>query len=360
MKILKSLFSVVLVILLVFSCSGCLHKQNEIAVEIADSKFSAAIYSYALVTADSEARTKVDEQLKSEGTDTTVTEVDYYAQKIDGTNYVAWVENRAIEILSEFAAYEKLFNEAGLTIGADEKANIDSTAQYYYNYYGAAYAANGVGYDTYRYAIIYSTYGDMYFEHLYGQDGEKAVAQDEILKTFNDSYRVAFVLQTDITDMDEEKVNAAKSDLEHYKTHLLKGESIVDIYNEFNGLTEETAETTGNAPAKESKEVVSIVADPDVDANYGVDFWDEIKDIAVKDVKIVEAEENGQKYIRLFYIVDTSEDKTYLEEMDLSLRWNLKQEEYVDYISNYAKDLTVKKHKYAMSEFKVKKIQSGY
>ena len=360
MKTLKSLLSIMLVLLLMFSFTGCLHKQNEIAVEIADSKFSAAIYSYALMTADGEARTKVDEQLKEAGTDTTVTEVDYYAQKIEDTDYVTWVENRAIDILAEFAAYEKLFKEAGLSINGEELSNIDYTAQYYYNYYGAAYAANGVGYDTYRYALIYSTYGDMYFEHLYGKEGEKAVPAEDIKKSFNDSYRVALILQKDVTEMDETKLAEEKADMEHYKEHLLKGESIVDIYNEFNGLTEEAAAATGNAPAKEEKEVVSVIADPDVDASYGVDFWKDIKDIAAKDVKILEAEENGSKYIRLIYIVDSEKDTTYLDEMDLSLRWNLKQDEYTKYITDYAKALSVKKHKYAMSEFKVKKIQSGY
>lgn len=359
MKTFKSLLSVILVLLLMFSFTGCLHKQNEIAVEIANSKFSAAIYSYALMTADGEARTKVDEQLKEAGTDTTITEVNYYSQKIDDTDYVTWVENRAIDILAEFAAYEKLFNEAGLTINSEKLGEIDYTAQYYYNYYGADYAANGVGYDTYRYAFIYSNYGDMYFEYLYGKDGEKAIPAEEIRKTFNDSYRVALVLQTDITQMDEEAVKEAKADMEHYKSHLLKGESIVDIYNEFNGLTEESAETTGYSPAKEAKEVVSIIADPEVDASYGVDFWADVKDIAAKDVKILEKEENGSKYLRLFYIVDTKNDTTYLDEMDLSLRWNLKQDEYTDYIVEYAKGLDVIKHKYAMSEFKVKKIKTA-
>ena len=360
MKILKSLLSVMLILALVFSCTGCLHKQNEIALEVGDSKFSAAIYSYALMTADSEARTKIDEKLTAEGTDTSITEVDYYSHKVEDTDYVTWVENRAVDILKEFAAYEKLFKEAGLSISSEELGNIDYTAQYYYNYYGAAYAANGVGYDTYRYAIIYSTYGDMYFEHLYGKEGEKAVKQEDIVKSFNDSYRVALVLQTDVTEMDEAALEKAKADMEHYKEHLLKGESIVDIYNEFNGLTEESAATTGYSPAKEAKEVVSIFADPEVDESYGVDFWADVKDIAVNDVKVLEAEENGYKYLRLFYIVDYEKDTSYLEEMDLSIRWNLKSEEYTQFITEYIKNMTAKKHKYVMSEFKVKKIQSGY
>ncbi len=360
MKTLKSLLSVMLVLLLMFSCTGCLHKQNEIAVEIADSKFSAAIYSYALMTADGEARTKVDEQLTAAGTDTTITAVDYYSQKIDDTDYVTWVENRAVEILAEFAAYEKLFKEAGLSINGEELSNIDYNAQYYYSYYGGIYDANGVGYDTYRYALIYSNYGDMYFEHLYGKEGEKAVPAEDIKKSFDESYRVALVLQTDITNLDETALAEAKDQMEHYKSHLLKGESIVEVYNEFNNLTEENAATTGYYPAKEAKEVVSVVADPEVDSNYGVDFWNDIKDIAAKDVKVIESEENGSKYIRLFYMVDAGADNTYLDEMDLSLRWNLKQDEYTKYITEYAKTLAVKKHKYVMSEFKVKEIVTEY
>lgn len=359
MKTFKSLLSVVLVFLLMLTFTGCFHKQNEIAVEVGDVKFTSAMYSYVLLNADTEARTKVDEQLAEAGTDTATQAVDYYAQKIDDIDFVTWVENRAIEMLSEYAAYETFFKEAGLTLDDESKSNIESYAEYYFPYYQEIYEANGVSIETYSKMLAYDVYADKHFTYLYGKDGSRAIAQEDISKAFSESYRKVLILQTDITQMEEADVTKTKADFEHYKEHLKDGESVVEVYNEFNGLTEETAQNGTGTPAKEEKEVVSVIADPEFDSSYGVEFWADAKDIAVNDAAILEAEENGSKYLRLVYVVDVEDDTAYLEEMDASIRWALKSDEYTKEAVDYAKGMTVVKHKYALSAFKVKDIYYG-
>ncbi len=359
MKKFKSLLAVILVLLLMFSFTGCIHKQNEIAVEVGNTKFTAAQYSYALLMADSEAQSLVDEQLKEAGTDTSVTAVDYYAQKIEDTDYVTWVENRAIEMLSEYAAYEQHFTEAGLTLDDEAKSEIESYAEYYYPYYQAVYEANGIAKETYIKMLTYDIYADEYFTYLYGKEGSKEIPAEDVNKAFSESYRIALVLQTDVTEMEEADLNNAKADLEHYKEHLEKGESIVDVYNEFNGLSEETAET-GNSPAEDEADVVSILADPEFDSGYGIDFWTDVKDITAGKAQILEAEQDGTSYLRLVYIVEIAEDDTsYVEQMDANIRWVLKNEEFKADISAFASGMNVVKNKYAMSAFKVKDIDYG-
>lgn len=356
----KSLLSVMLVLLLMFSFTGCLHKQNEIAVEVGNTKFTAAQYSYALLMADSEAQSLVSEQLTEEGTDLSVTEVDYYAQQIDGVDYVTWVENRAVELLAEYAAYEQLFTEAGLTLSDETKANNESYAEYYYSYYQAIYDANGIGEETYAKMVTYDSYANDYFNHLYGKEGSKAIASEDINKAFSESYRVVLILQTDVTEMEEADLADAKADLEHYKEHLLEGGSVVDAYNEFNGLTEETAAAGTGTPAEEEMDVVSILADPEFDTSYGVDFWDDVKDIKAGDAAILEAEEDSASYLRLVYVLEIAEDDaSYVDEMDATIRWTLKGEEFEADISAHAAGMTVVKHKYAMNAFKVKDINYG-
>lgn len=359
MKTVKSLLAVMLVLLLMFSFTGCLHKQNEIAVEIGGVKFTAAQYSYALLMADSEAQEKVSEQLSEEGIDPTVTEVDIYSRKIGDVNYVTWVENRAIELLGEYAAYQLLFTDAKLSLSADAISQNTEYADYYYSYYQGLYEANGIGKETYAKMVTFDSYANEYFNYLYGKEGTKAVSAEEINKSFTDSYRVVLILQTDVTQKDEAAAKEAKDSLNHYKEHLEKGESIVDVYNEFNGLGEESA-AAGNAPAEKELDVVSIVSDPEVDESYGVDFWADVVKIEAGKSEILEAEENGSKYVRLVYVVEIKEgDTSYVDQMDASIRWNLKGEDFEKEISDYAKGLTVVKHEYAMSAFKVKKINYG-
>lgn len=363
MKMMKRIISVLLVLLMVFSFTAC-HKQNEVAITIGGIKFTSAMYSYALLSADGEARTIVDENLaaekeESESTETTTEAVDYFAQKIDDKAFEQWVEDRAIELLSEWAACELLCKENNLTLDEETIAEADSYAQYYYSYYGAVYSANGIGEETYKKMMYYDSYLSEYFDFLYGKEGSKAVPEEDVKNSFNSSYRVALILQTDISQMDEAAAADAKAKLEDYQTKLKDGMSVVDAYNEFNGLTEESAATTGYAPAKEVKECANVIADPEADESYGVDFWADIKDMAAGENKILDVEQNGSKYVCLVQIIDSQSETSFLEEMDSSIRWNLKNEEYTADIATYAKTLSVKKNKYAMNAFKVKDINYG-
>ena len=99
MKNLKRVLAMLLVAVLLFSFAGC-HKKDEIAVTVGDVKFTSAYYMCALMSADGEAKTKVDEKLaeKEDSDSTSTEEVDYYSQKIDGKKYEEWVEERATEI----------------------------------------------------------------------------------------------------------------------------------------------------------------------------------------------------------------------------------------------------------------------
>lgn len=354
MKMLKSLISLLLVLLLMFSFTGCIHKQNEIAVEVGNTKFTAAQYSYALLMADSEAQGLVSDQLSEEGIDPYVTEVDIYARKIDNVDYVTWVENRAVELLSEYAAYVKLFTDNKLQLSSEV---MEENKNYVSSYYSNFFSENGISKETFEKMVAFSSYGNEYFYFLYGKEGTKAVSSEDIKKNFNDSYRVTLILQKDVTDAKDEQLTADKENMEHIKKDLEKGDSVVDVYNEFNGLTEETEKAGTGTPAEKEEDVISVIADPDFDVNYGVTFWKDVKDIKAGEAKIMDVEENGKKYIRLIYVLEIAEDNTtYIDELDAAIRWNLKEEDYDKEIDEVVKGLNVVKHKYAMSAFKVKKI----
>ncbi|MEE0947063.1 MAG: hypothetical protein U0M42_09610 [Acutalibacteraceae bacterium] len=362
MKMVKKFFALLLVLVMVFSFTAC-HKKNEIAVTIGGIEFTSAMYSYALLCADGEARTLVDENIaaqETESTASTTEEVDYYAQTIDEKSFVKWVEDRAIELLSEWAAYQKLCDENNITLDEDALSEAESYAQYYYSYYGAVYSANGIGEETYKNATLFESYSNEYFKFLYGKEGSKAIPEDDVKNAFNTSYRVVLVLQADTTEMDDTAKAEAKTKLEDAQKQLNDGKSVVEVYNEYNGLTEESAATTGYSPAKETKDCANVVADPEVDENYGVTFWSDVKDMVVGESKILETEQNGSKYICLVYYIGNDSEVSFLENMDESIRWNLKHEEYQADISTYAKDLAVKKNNYAIKAFKVKDINYGY
>jgi hypothetical protein len=96
------------------SFAAC-HPKDEVAVTVGDVEFTSAYYMCALINADNEARSLVDEALAekkekddkdSSSTSTATEEVDYYSEKVEGKKYVDWVKARAIENLKQIAAYK--------------------------------------------------------------------------------------------------------------------------------------------------------------------------------------------------------------------------------------------------------------
>ncbi len=361
MKTIKSAASLILCVLLVFSLTAC-HKQNEVAVTINGVEFTSAMYSYALLNADSEARSIIDEKAHEGETEEekaeehTHDDIDYFAEKIDDKPYEQWVQDKAIASLAKTAAYITLCKENNLELDEETLSSAKSYGSYYYSYYGELFSANGIGEETYIKMMEYDYLAEKYFSFLYGKEGSKAVPEDEVKDYFTKNYRVAMILQKDISSLKEDEVAKAKAELEDWQKKINSGKKLTEVYNEFNGLTEETAATTGYSPVKEVKECVSVLADPEVDTNYGADFWNDIKDLAAGKTKIVEFGEDDSKQLILITVVDSESDASFLENLDTSIRWNLKSEEFDKDMETYAATLNVEKNDYAIKGFKVKNI----
>ena len=360
MKKIKSIVALLLALMLVFSLTGC-HKQNEIAVTVGDMEFTSAMYSYALLNADSEAQQLVLTQLGIDAYSTEAANVNFYSQAIEGVAYVDWVENRAVELIKEYAAYMTLCQQNNVVL---DKNTLDAIESYASNDYASNedfYKNNGIGLETVKKWTALNYYIEKYFSFLYGKEGSKAIADEEIKKVFSNSYRVVVYFEEDITDLKGDDLTKVKDKMEGYKKTLAtKNEKdIVALYNKVYNLTEENISTTGRFPATKISECINIISDPEVNKNSTAVFWEDIKNLAVGEVKLWEDEENGKKYLCLIYIVDPFSSEDYLNNTDLSIRWNLKNEEYTAEMETYAKGLTAETHKYAISDFKVKNIYYG-
>ena len=80
MKNFKKIIALALAALMLLSFAGC-HKKDEVAVTIGDVEFTSAYYMCALINADSEAKSKVYENLTEEEQQSG--DIDYYSKKID-------------------------------------------------------------------------------------------------------------------------------------------------------------------------------------------------------------------------------------------------------------------------------------
>ncbi len=351
MKIFKKLSALVLICILALSATGC-HKKNEIAVEIDGFKFTSAYYMCALINAKSEAQAKVYEDLSEEEQNS---EIDYYSKKIDKKSFVDWTEDRAIETLKEIAAYKSLCKKADIKLDDETKSSAEYLASYYWqNGYYQFFEPNGVSFDTYKTYTIDSYYSGLYFEHLYGKEGEKEINADEVKTKVYESFITANILDVTFSQETDDEKTDIKTKLDTYLADLQANKTTFEkVYKEYNKITDEqTNQSAESDEPKPKDEYASILGKEDT--GYDHDNFEEINKMAIGEMKIIE-KENKAGYL-LVIKQDIKADSFYLDNLDLTARHLIKDEEYEKDIQAVAKDLKADVSKYAIGQFKVKKI----
>ncbi|MBR4973441.1 MAG: hypothetical protein IKY45_03140 [Clostridia bacterium] len=353
MKNLKRILSVLLILVIACSFAGC-HKKGEIAVKIGDIEFTSAYYMCALVNADNEARNMVYEELTDEELNGEV-EVNIYSKKVEDKKFVDWVEDTAMDYLKGIAAYKSLCAENKLEIDEETQNNNKLYIEYYWQSYASYYEANGVGKETYVQYMNDSYYSEMYFEHLYAKDGEKEINAEDVKNKIYDNFVIANILNATITsDMEESDIAIVKSQFDGYAEKLKTGKATCEeIYNEYNGVKEEDHnheedETEESKPKDEYATVIGAEG-----TTYESSDYETIKAMATGEVKVIETEDGGYT---LVVKQDIKADEYYLENLDMSARHLIADEEYEKLIEDYAKKLEPEINNYAVKQFKVKKI----
>ena len=351
MKIFKKIAALLLVCLLALSAVGC-HKKNEIAVTVDGFEFTSAYYMCALINANSEAQNKVYETLKE---DEQQKEIDFYSKKIDDKNFVTWVEDRAIEMIKEIAAYKSLCKKANLKLDDETKSNAQSYASYYWQSgYSQYFEPNGVGESTYTNFTVDSYYSSLYFEHLYGKDGEKEIAADEVKNKIYDNFITANLIDVTFSKETDSEKTAIETKLNDYAAKL-KNKSITfeQAYKEYYEIKdEETNNTTESNDPKPKDEYATVLGAEGT--GYEHDFYSDIQKMATGEIKVIKKENNAG--LLLVVKQDIKADAFYLDNLDLTARHLIKDKEYSDDISKTVKALKPEVNKYAVKQFKVKKI----
>lgn len=370
MKIIKRISALILVAVMVLSLAAC-HKKNEIAVTVGDIEFTSAYYMCALIAADSEAKNLVYEELSDEEKSGYETP-DYYSHKVEGKDFVEWVEETALNNLKKIGAYKMLCKENKLEIEEEERTNAETYAQYYWSSYGysAYYEPNGVAYETYKNFTVDSYYSELYFEHIYGEEGTKAISADDVKNKLYENYVIAEVLEaafeTDATDDDKATL---KTKVDDYAAALNAGTMTFEqVYNDYNGTTAEDTATEDaeedhdheGEDAEEEEETLEPLSQyanvfgAEGTETYESDYYDTVKAMAVGEVKVIELEDEAG--YALFVKRDIQADPYYLDSLDMAVRHLIADDEFEADIDKYIDGLTVDVSKYAIGQFKVKKI----
>lgn len=352
MKNIKRLFAAALILVMALAVAAC-HPKDEVAVKIGDVEFTSAYYMCALINADSEAKSKVQEGLSE---DESSEDVDYYSKKIDDKDFVTWVEDTAMDSLKEIAAYKTLCKEKKLEISDEDAANAESYASYYWSSYGYSsyFEPNGVGQSTYTQYMKDSYYASLYFEHLYGKGGEKEIAADSVKTKMYENFIIADLIEVSFSSKTDDEITTLKEQINGYAADLKDGKkTFEEVYKDYNGTNDEAEEGTESDDPQPKDKYATVLGAKDT--AYASDQYEAVKAMATGEVKLIELDDNAGLVLAVKQ--DITADSYYLDTLDITTRHLIADEEFEKDIKEYAAKMDCDVNNYAVKQFKVKKIK---
>jgi len=355
MKNIKRVIAAMLLAVIALTATAC-HKKDEIAVTAKTVKFTSAYYMCALINADSEAKTKVQENLTEEEKQST--DINYYSKKIDDKEYKTWVKDKALDYLKGIAAYKLLCADNKVELDDEMKANAEYMGEYYWSYSSAYFEPNGVSKETYIKYSVDSAYSEAYFNHLYGKEGTKAIADKDVKAEIHGNYVIAEQLNASYTsEMTDKEKTALKKKLEAYVKAINSGEKTFEqVYNEYIAIKESDKEERKHGEGEEVSEPKSEYAQifGAEGTNYESEHYVTVKKLKTGSAKLIELEDKSG--FILLVKQDIKADDYYLEALDSAARHTLKDEEFEKEIEAYKATFKLDVNSYAVNQFKVDKI----
>lgn len=371
MKMIKRFAVVVLALLLALSACGCLHEKDEVAVTVGDIEFTSAYYMCAFVFADLQGQQEVYDSLSEK--DKSNAELDYRSKKIDGKEYQKWVEDEAVKTIKNNAAYRTLCKNNKVSLSDKLKESLNQEIEQMWAYYSDWFKANGVYRETFETYKTDTYYKSAYFDYLYGKEGTKAPAAEEITAKMTENLILADVLEGAFTSYDQTTgaqktlTDAEKTELKNkfnaYAADLTAGKKTFDqVYHEHKG-TEQAKEDTeitdfGESDVAPKNRHASVFGTKAVEEKTGSSYqsahFDTVKAMAVGEVKVIELEDNAG--IMLVVKRDIIDDKYYADNFETVVRYLLKDADFEKEIAAHVKATKCEVSDYAVGQFEANDI----
>ena len=391
MKTFARVLALMLAALMAFGCLAACHgKGAVVATYTANGKtysLTSGQYAFILIIADSEARSKVSEELTDAEKNANV-EIDYYSRTVEEKDYVTWVEDRADEIMREYFYVASEFDRNDLEIAESDATSKDSYLAYLWSMSGYGYVCepNGVSYDSFadvETVLIYQR--NALFDYLYGPDGPDPVSDEEKAAALQEHFAVADVITLDPSSLKEEEETTeaedgeeteeveqteeekaaeeaalkeqAQKQLQGYADRINGGVDFSVIYYEFNGTTPPEESTSSEDPAEQAEELkpqdslAAVYGDEDTSASNTL--FAKVKECEIGKATVVETDDG--KYA-LVLRQDITADPYYAENLGKEILSLLKSDTFTDTIKTDGAKLDVAVDSFERDHIKVKKI----
>lgn len=380
MSFLKKSTAFIAAAAMALSMSSC-GKDTTWGAEIDGQQLRAGIMIYFQSSAVSEAMAfmpDTDTTPAADGETTTTAEsVSVLDITIEDKPAREWINDKAVQSMREYAAVEKKFDELGLAFENNEEDRLNIVVDQMWEYFGEYYEELGVSRQSYYDVGLNSEKRTAIFNYYYGEGGEKAVPEDDIVSYLTENNARIKYISMPLKDGEgnllksegkAELKTMAEGYIDRLEASSATFEEIQTEYNKYYAdLVKAAAETAEeSADTAEQSETEDTVEDTvAVEPNYGTVV---AKDSAYPSAKVVEAafnangsdcvliEDDDNEVYYLVQVLELFDDPDYLENNRESVLHTLKDEEFNAEAESWTEGQNVVVNQDSFDRYKLDKI----
>ena len=347
MKIIKKISAVLLTAAMCLSLASC--SDTSYSAKSEGEAIPAGVYILAQYNALSEA-------MSTEGYDSTLKDV--WDNKLDGKSLQTWVNDRAAEMLRQYAEVEKEFKAEGLELDEDTLKSVESQVESYWSAGEELYENIGISKDSY---LLYMTNTQKYYELFnayYGTGGKEEISDEALEAHYKDNYaqfKMISFSKTDSSgqDLDADALAALKKEADEYLAKAKDGEDFDALIAQ--RKKETSAGTESSDEEEEESETNNMMMVKKDEASLYVSS--KLSTAIFEDAKIGEPillSDDNAYYVVLRYNV-TDDAETY-QQIRQSVLYDLKGDDYDSVLEKNAENLDFEMNEAAVKKFSPKKI----
>ncbi len=353
MKKLKRLFALILCVTLMVACFAGCHEKGEIAVTADGVEFTSGYYACVLVYCDTQARSIVEDSISVNGT--IPADIVYWDFTVENTDYVKWVEDTTVETLKQIATVRNACKKAGISLSEEQKSEIQLQADNNWESVGVYMEKNGVCKDTFVEYITDLYLSDEYFKYLYGEGGESGISAEDVMAQMQEHYVLVNGLQISFTYLTDDEQEQSRQQFAEYEAALKDGsktfeEVYLDVYNESAEDHQHGDSDDGSQPIDPHASLLS-----DTNSSYASEYFETAQKMELDAVKLITLADDAG--LILMVKKDITADPYYLEALDITLRKELKYDEFITNLAATASGVKYEIDNFSVGQFDVKKIK---
>jgi hypothetical protein len=311
-------------VVLTGTLGGCFGGNTRTAATYTGGEIPSGVYIYYLFTAYGEAYNLLEDKTK-----------DVFDQQVEGVAASQWITERAQTYLKNFAGVEYEFAKRGLVIDENLELYIKQATDSIWASNQAILEPNGIARSSVEALTRHQQKLQALFEKMYGEGGEFAVSEDELLSYYENNYRR--VLPMIIPKFDEDQVmlsgdalTAREVQIQDYFKRAQSGEKLFDLILEYE-KNENIKDTAAELPDYQETDLEMIVSRSSTD--LPADFVAKVFEGDEQNVPVLFDEDS---YSVIFERHDILADRSNFEASKPSILWTMKNSEFEDKFAGLA------------------------